>query len=363
VLKSRGLRWNLMLFLPILICVWLMSVNAQERMNNTALELQKILKIEEPNTRIDALKDFAERHPKLNSKLPAYSAIFDTYRELNDSQPTETFAREILAKETQLKIRQLAYGNLLSIFQETDGNKLEVLARSIIQTESAPILLSSAYDGLVAYYSEYAVDSLETLANEMLRIRLINGMTCNNLAWSLIESDLNPELGLQLALFGDEQLTAANFTKLYPDLSEDQVQEYLRQYRGYIKDTIGWGYYKIGQNDLAEKYLEEALTLYNAPDAEVSLHLGTVLAVLGQNDRAIKVLTAALMVNQSEEGLALLAELLGKTTAETEAYLQKQQLAVAQPAEDFTLNDLNGQSHTLSNYHGNVVIVNFFSPT
>jgi len=62
---------------------------------------------------------------------------------------------------------------------------------------------------------------------------------------------------------------------------------------GAYVDSLGWVYFRLGQLDLAEKYLVDATKLLPR-DATVYEHLGDVLAARGDLDRALKVYRTAL---------------------------------------------------------------------
>lgn len=59
-----------------------------------------------------------------------------------------------------------------------------------------------------------------------------------------------------------------------------------------IIDSMGWVKYKLGQNEDARGYLQQAYD--RTPDPEIAAHLGEVLWVLGQRDEARLVWTRAL---------------------------------------------------------------------
>ena len=59
-----------------------------------------------------------------------------------------------------------------------------------------------------------------------------------------------------------------------------------------ITDSLGWVHYRLGNLELAERYLRQAYTQY--PDAEVAAHLGEVLWVRGKRDEARRVWDEAL---------------------------------------------------------------------
>lgn len=55
----------------------------------------------------------------------------------------------------------------------------------------------------------------------------------------------------------------------------------------FILDSMGWANFRLGRLDLAEDYLRRALA--ERPDAEIAAHLGEVLWVKGEHDRAREV--------------------------------------------------------------------------
>jgi Flp pilus assembly protein TadD len=59
----------------------------------------------------------------------------------------------------------------------------------------------------------------------------------------------------------------------------------LRPEDGYIRDSLGWVFYKMGDNERARKELEAALTM--APDdPTLNEHLGDVLRATGSLEKA-----------------------------------------------------------------------------
>jgi len=55
----------------------------------------------------------------------------------------------------------------------------------------------------------------------------------------------------------------------------------------FITDSLAWLEFKLGRTDLARQLLQQAYK--KRPDAEIGVHLGEVLWVLGQRDEARKV--------------------------------------------------------------------------
>lgn len=69
----------------------------------------------------------------------------------------------------------------------------------------------------------------------------------------------------------------------------------------HIIDSLGWVHFRLGNLDLAEKYLRKAHS--KQPDAEISAHLGEVLWVKGQKTEARAYLSAAFASDPRNEVL------------------------------------------------------------
>ena len=69
----------------------------------------------------------------------------------------------------------------------------------------------------------------------------------------------------------------------------------------FILDSLGWVYFRLGNNPEALKYLQIAYT--SRSDPEIAAHLGEVLWKSGQRDEAQKIWRAALTENPNHESL------------------------------------------------------------
>jgi tetratricopeptide (TPR) repeat protein len=78
-------------------------------------------------------------------------------------------------------------------------------------------------------------------------------------------------------------------------------------------DSLGWGYYRLGEYDQALDWIEQAILL-EPSDPEVNEHLGDVYRALGRGDEARyqwqRVLT---LEGASEKQLASVKQKLGDT--------------------------------------------------
>ncbi len=73
----------------------------------------------------------------------------------------------------------------------------------------------------------------------------------------------------------------------------------------YILDSMGWVKFRQGDNQLAERYLRQAFEV--RPEGEIAAHLGEVLWVMGQQDKAKEVWRQGL---ELEDGSPVLKETL-----------------------------------------------------
>ena len=69
----------------------------------------------------------------------------------------------------------------------------------------------------------------------------------------------------------------------------------------FILDSLGWVYFRLGNNPEALKYLQIAYT--SRSDPEIAAHLGEVLWTSGKHDEAQKIWREALVENPSHEAL------------------------------------------------------------
>ena len=69
----------------------------------------------------------------------------------------------------------------------------------------------------------------------------------------------------------------------------------------FILDSLGWVYYRMGDDEEALKHLQTAYG--SRPDPEIAAHLGEVLWSAGKHDEAQKIWRAALTENPNHETL------------------------------------------------------------
>lgn len=146
---------------------------------------------------------------------------------------------------------------------------LEITSRS--NPESAELL----YDMAMAAEKVDRFDVAETALRRFIALKPDEAQGYNALGYTLVDRTDRIEEGLKLI----EKAHA---------LSPDDA---------FILDSMGWGYYRLGQYPKSVEYLQKALD--KRPDPEVAAHLGEVLWKMGQRDAAHKVWRDALIESPS----------------------------------------------------------------
>lgn len=157
-------------------------------------------------------------------------------------------------------------------YQEAFG----VLGRALEKLPNYPDLL---YDHAMAAEKVERYDVLESNLRKLIEIRPDNAHAYNALGYTL--ADRNERLPEARKLIE----TAMNLTPDDP----------------FIMDSMGWVLYRQGQLKESLDWLQRAYML--RPDAEVAAHLGEVLWVDGQQERARQVWTDALREHPKNEQL------------------------------------------------------------
>ena len=83
---------------------------------------------------------------------------------------------------------------------------------------------------------------------------------------------------------------------------------------GAVIDSLGWGYYKLGNYDEALGFIEEAVQL-DPSDAEVNEHLGDVYKAMGRNAEANYEWTRVLSLKATNRELAVVRQKIDANTA------------------------------------------------
>lgn len=74
--------------------------------------------------------------------------------------------------------------------------------------------------------------------------------------------------------------------------------------QGYILDSLGWAYFRLGRLETAESYLRQALEQSEEEDPEILVHLGEVLEARGRPEEAREMWRGALELMEEDSDMA-----------------------------------------------------------
>jgi Flp pilus assembly protein TadD len=118
------------------------------------------------------------------------------------------------------------------------------------------------YDLAMLNEREGKIAEMETLLRRVIAVKPDHAHAYNALGYSLADRKLR---------LPEAKALVERALNLQPD-------------DAFIIDSMGWVYYRMGDNAKALSYLERAYSL--RPDAEIAIHLGEVLWASGQQDKA-----------------------------------------------------------------------------
>jgi len=170
--------------------------------------------------------------------------------------------------EQRVQVRQ-AEASLLRESGDAAG-AYALLEEGLKQFPDSPDLL---YDSAMVAEKIDKLDVAEARLKRLIELKPDDAQALNALGYTLVDRTSRAEEGRALI----EQAL-----KLSPD-------------DPFILDSMGWALYKLGRYDEAETYLRRALA--NRSDAEIAAHLGEVLWIKGERDRAKEVWAAQLQAS------------------------------------------------------------------
>lgn len=179
--------------------------------------------------------------------------------------------KAVIATPAQKIQLALTEGNVL---REANLHK-EAFEALEIASSANPESTELLYDMAMAAEKADRFDVAETALKRFIALKPDDAQGYNALGYTLVDRTDRIEEGLKLI----EKAHA---------LSPDDA---------FILDSMGWGYYRLGQYPKSVEYLQKALD--KRPDPEVAAHLGEVLWKMGQRDAAQKVWRDALVESPS----------------------------------------------------------------
>lgn len=278
-------------------------------------QLKTIGEMSDPEAKILRLEAFITDHPKSEEKSQAYSMIAkEMLGALKDTTRFVGFARQAIEKEIDPESKALMYYRLYNLKAE---NKPEEAA---------------------------------LIGTELLKVPVDASWVYNYIGYDLAER--GRDLDLALALCGK----AVEFAKDARDSSA-------------ALDSRGFTYYKKGMYGDAVADLEHAVKLSEEPDQEITNHLADAYLANGESAKAFDSFRQVLVTGENLHAREAIDSLMtaerysaAKRTRFDES-LWQDRIDRSKPATAFTMPTVEGADFTFQPGSGDVVVLNFMSPT
>ncbi len=186
---------------------------------------------------------------RIASVLAKMNRVDDARRHLADL-PAVTIEQRIQVRQAEAQLYREAHDY---------AGAYGVLQKALGEHPDNPDLL---YDAAMMAEKLDRIDDAEKSLRRVVELRPESAQAWNALGYTLVDRTPRHAEGL-------EYIQRA--LKLAPD-------------DAFILDSMGWAHFRMGQLDDAERYLRRAIK--GRPDAEIAAHLGEVLWVKGERDRA-----------------------------------------------------------------------------
>ncbi|NOZ61433.1 MAG: redoxin domain-containing protein [Calditrichaeota bacterium] len=203
----------------------------------------------------------------------------------------------------------------------------------------------------------------------------------NSLAWDMVQQEINLNSAAEIAKKGVELARKgleAPVSEKPSYLTEADWRKQLKTPLGNVLDTYGFALYKLGNKQEALPIFKEAVETTDRSNGDVNQRYAQTLLETGNNETALNFLKelipaglgfpgiedefkkAYVAVKGSDEGAdELLAKLQKEGKEKLFEELKKEMLDL--PASDFTLVDMNGDSVSLKDLRGKIVITDFWA--
>ena len=160
-------------------------------------------------------------------------------------------------RDEQVQLKQTE-AQLLQDARDYQGAYSVLNAALAGEPDSADLL----YDVAMVAEKLDRLDEVESRLKRVIELRPDNAQALNALGYTLVDRTQRAAEGMKL------------IEKAHALSPEDP----------FILDSMGWGYYRLGNLNESEKFLRRALA--GRPDPEIAAHLGEVLWAKGERDRA-----------------------------------------------------------------------------
>lgn len=328
---------------------------------------------------VSIIKSKVEEYEKLEYlTTEQLLSLFSLHNRMKETEKAMSYLDKV--KEQDPKGNYVQNQRYRSISSEKDVNKkIELLEEFLSDFPESNYTENALGNVLSAIIKEKRFDDAKIL------IKKYEGMffstSLNSIAWEFAEKNENLELATFFALEGIKIARANVESPKRPKPAYMTAKEFENSNKNnlaMVLDTYGYILLLNEKNEDALKYIEEAYVLSNGKDGDINSNYIEVLIKNGRNKKAIDVLTDIVSAGNGNEEIKLIFKELYKSEygndtdfekkyAELEApYFEKlrkqyEGKLIFEPAPQFSLVDLSGNSVKLEDYKGKVVVIDFWA--
>jgi hypothetical protein len=156
----------------------------------------------------------------------------------------------------------------------------------------------------------------------------------------------------------------ASYSEAYIQISGKNRQALLLTFKGWAKANAGQVESALADFALADGLVRR--TYLGQPENELYLYWGKTLLAQGNAKGAADKLAPAALFGGQKEALDPLKQAYlatGGNESGFEDFIWKQRKLLAKTADDFTLEDYEGQPRRFADLRGKATLLNFWSPT
>jgi tetratricopeptide (TPR) repeat protein len=295
-------------------------------------------------------------------------SLVDLARRSNDAaEKQDLYWKAIRLTKTDW-VKQSAYRELMWLLSKENPDSADALARRVLSSEIGKdrAVRQTAYLTIFENLKRTGRDKIPAFAEEVLAGT--DPSLAAQVGWFCLDSLQNVPLALKCLQRAYQVCTKENvgnriiFGSNIPDERLEQVASSFRS--GFIARTLGWAYYQTRDYADAEKYLKESVPEALKGTYPIALYkLGYTLQAEGKKEEAIEWLAKGLAIKYDKQAMEALEKLLAETHSKqtAEYMISAERQKGAEPAIDFKLASLRGDSVQLSKFRGKVVMIDFWA--
>ncbi|MGD2244987.1 MAG: redoxin domain-containing protein [Candidatus Aminicenantes bacterium] len=324
------------------------------------------------------LKELDELTGKSDLTEEEYSLIVGWYKRLNQTVKVQKYSAVIRDKYPQGTFVQEE--RFREFYTTKDVNKKIALLEKFKKDFPESDFTSAMYMYVCFAYrdrGEYTriKEYLEKYPEE------VSWSLYNNLAWGMAEKDIELELAAELAAKGVELARGERENPKTEKPSYVTEREWKQQAEiglGMILDTHGFILLKLDRAKDALPVLEEAVLLSKGKNLEINERYAEALVQSGSFEKAVEEIGKFIQEGYSTSKMEDLFRqaylqhtgndkeaseqlLKMKKVANEKTLAELKETMLDSPAPDFALEDLEGQSISLVNLRGKIVIIDFWA--